>query len=167
MLKHIGRYIGLPLKRNVVMTSSGSLLLSATLLQVLKPRGSILNDTIIGVNQKMGLPNEIGLPTRSYPSRSNRRAIYSQLCYGSIVGVICGVIVGKISSLLVFITGIGFLCLQFLQNRGMISSDSTRSLSHYAVKIGREKIDLNTLLWDRPSFKISFILTFGLAALNV
>lgn len=89
------------------------------------------------------------------------------MCYGSIMGLFFGVIVGKISSLLVFITGVGLLGMQFLQNRGVISSDSTRALSKYAITVGKEKIDLNTLLWDRPSFKVSFLLTFVLAAFNV
>lgn len=83
------------------------------------------------------------------------------------MGLFFGVIVGKISSLLVFITGVGLLGMQFLQNRGVISSDSTRALSKYAITVGKEKIDLNTLLWDRPSFKVSFLLTFVLAAFNV
>ncbi|AEY96649.1 FAEL332Wp [Eremothecium gossypii FDAG1] len=99
--------------------------------------------------------------------RLNGKLDYRQLCLGSIAGVALGIVVGKISHALVFITGLGLLALQWLQSRGIVDKGTTRGLSRYLISTGREKIDLNTLFWEKPSFKISFLLTFVLAALNV
>ncbi|QLL34035.1 hypothetical protein HG536_0F03600 [Torulaspora globosa] len=101
-------------------------------------------------------------------SRFGGKLDYRQLCIGSIFGLVLGVVVGKISTLLVYVTAVGFLCIQWLQNRGMIDKDMTGSIfARYIVKTGRETIDFNTLVWERPSFKISFLLTFLLAAANI
>lgn len=159
--------LSVPLRRTVYVGFSGSLLVGGSMFHSLQPSNYIMNDSIVGVQQTTSLPQEVGLPSATDVGIKKKKLNYRQLCYGSILGVFCGVIVGKISSLLVFITGIGLLGLQFLQNRGVISSDSTRSLSKYVVTIGREKVDLNTLIWDKPNFKISFLLTFVLAAFNV
>lgn len=168
MFRTAARNLGVPLRRSVYVGFSGSLLVGGgSLLHSMQPSSYIMNDSIVDVKQKTNLPQELGLPSRVDISSKQRRVNYRQMCYGSILGLVFGVIFGKISSLLVFITGVGFVGLQFLQNRGVISSDSTRSLSKYVVTIGRERIDLNTLIWDKPSFKVSFILTFVLAALNV
>ncbi|CDO95699.1 unnamed protein product [Kluyveromyces dobzhanskii CBS 2104] len=168
MFRAATRNLGMPLRRALYVGGSGSLLLSGgSLLHAFGPNSYLNNDSVIDVKQRNNFPEELGLPSRVKVGSQQRRANYRQMCYGSILGLVFGVIFGKISSLLVFITGFGFVGLQFLQNRGVISSDSTRSLSKYAVTIGREKVDLNTLIWEKPSFKVSFILTFVLAALNV
>lgn len=101
-------------------------------------------------------------------SRFNGKLDYRQLCIGSIAGLVLGVLVGKISTLLVYITAAGLLGLQWLQNRGIVDKNTTQSLfARYIVKSGRETLDLNTLIWERPSFKVSFLLTFVLAAANI
>lgn len=136
---------------------------------------TIYNDAIVDVNsptslqkaQESGLPSEG--PGRPKPrSRFNGKLDYRQLCYGSIIGVFLGVVIGKISSLLVFLTASAYLGLQFLQNRGAIDKGSTqRLLQGLTIKTSSESIDLNTLIWERPSFKVSFLLTFVLAAVNI
>lgn len=127
----------------------------------------IRNDVILDVRQPAkSIPEETGLPSRKR-SRFNGKLDYRQLCIGSLAGVFLGIIVGKISSVLVFITACGFLGLQWLQNRGLVDKSSTLGLSKYIVKTGKENIDLNTLVWERPSFKVSFLLTFLLAAANI
>ncbi len=172
MFRTAVRNLASPLRRGVYVGCSGSLLIGGgALMHAIQPSQYILNDSIVGVQQRGDLQQELGLPTRSelrtVQGGKGTKVNFRQMCYGSIMGLFFGVIVGKISSLLVFITGVGLLGMQFLQNRGVISSDSTRALSKYAITVGKEKIDLNTLLWDRPSFKVSFLLTFVLAAFNV
>lgn len=135
----------------------------------------IYNDAILDVNRNPSLSTvsaqETGLPSQARvqrKSRLNGYLDYRQLCIGSIFGLVLGVVVGKISTLLVYVSVIGFLSLQWLQNRGIVDKDATGSLfSKYIIKTGRETIDFNTLIWERPSFKISFLLTFLLAAANI
>lgn len=136
---------------------------------------TIYNDAIVDVNSPKSLQKgqEIGLPSREHKnteatSRFNGILDYRQLCYGSIIGVFLGVVVGKISSLLVFLTASAYLGVQFLQNRGVVDKGATqRLLEGLTIKTSRESIDLNTLVWERPSFKVSFLLTFVLAAVNI
>lgn len=136
---------------------------------------TIYNDAIVEVNSPASLHKgqELGLPSREPEttrarSRFNGKLDYRQLCYGSILGVFLGVVVGKISSLLVFLGASAYLGLQFLQNRGVIDKGSTqRLLQGLTIKTSSESIDLNTLVWERPSFKVSFLLTFVLAAVNI
>lgn len=136
---------------------------------------TIYNDAILDINSPGSLQKvqEVGLPSKEpkdhkTTSRFNGKLDYRQLCYGSIIGVFLGVVVGKISSLLVFLTVSAYLGLQFLQNRGAIDKGSTqRLLQGLTIKTSGESIDLNTLIWERPSFKVSFLLTFVLAAVNI
>lgn len=101
-------------------------------------------------------------------SRFGGKLDYRQLCIGSILGLVLGVVVGKISTMLVYLSAVGFLGIQWLQNRGVIDKSTTGSLfTRYVIKTGRETLDLNTLIWERPSFKLSFLLTFLLAAVNI
>lgn len=140
----------------------------AVALPSLSSKHVIRNDTILDVRQRnLSLPEEVGQPGKRGRSSISKKVNYRQLCLGSVIGVVAGVVVGKISSILVFITAFGLLSMQWLSNRGLIDKSSTWGLSKYVVKTGRESIDLNTLVWDKPSFKVPFILTFVLAAINV
>ncbi|AGO10231.1 AaceriAEL332Wp [[Ashbya] aceris (nom. inval.)] len=162
------------LTRNAGMTSPRMMLftsITATgLLMPLFKSPVIRNDAYMGVHDVKYPQVEYGAGVRSKEVRRGRfngKLDYRQLCLGSIAGVALGIVVGKISHGLVFITGLGLLALQWLQSRGIVDKGTTRGLSRYLISTGREKIDLNTLFWEKPSFKISFLLTFLLAALNV
>ncbi|CAR22415.1 Fun14p [Lachancea thermotolerans CBS 6340] len=140
----------------------------AMLLSTISSKNIIRSDTILDVKQRnAGLPEEIGLPGQRGKSAVSKKVNYRELCLGSVLGLMIGVVVGKISSVLVFVTACGLLSLQWLSNRGLVDKNATWGLSKYIVKTGRESVDLNTLIWDKPSFKVPFILTFVLAALNV
>ncbi|SCW01339.1 LAFE_0D10396g1_1 [Lachancea fermentati] len=138
----------------------------ALILPTINTGNIIRNDTILDVKQRNSLPEEIGLPTQRR-SRLNGKLDYRQLCLGSLLGVFVGIVVGKISSFLVFVTACGLLSLQWMQNRGLVSKNATVGLSKYVISTGKETVDLNTLVWEKPSFKISFLLTFVLAAINI
>lgn len=133
---------------------------------------TIYNDAIVDVKSPPGgiqIGQESGLPSRDPVKRTGGfRLDYRQLCYGSIFGLFLGVVVGKISSLLVFLTASAYLALQFLQNRGVIDKGATKGLLQgWTVKTSRESVDLNAMVWERPCFKASFLLTFVLAAVNI
>lgn len=135
--------------------------------------GSIIyNDAVVDAGRNSAVPSAALAEGATEPAKTRSRfggkLDYRQLCIGSIFGLVLGVVVGKISTLLVYLTAVGFLTIQWLQNRGMIDKDITGSIfARYIIKTGRETIDLNTLVWERPSFKISFLLTFLLAAANI
>ncbi|AMD18826.1 HBL076Cp [Eremothecium sinecaudum] len=108
--------------------------------------------------------------TRPVPvtrERFNGKLNYRQLCMGSITGLAFGIIMGKISHALVFVSAFGLLALQWLQSRGIVNKDATKGLSKYVLNMSREQVDLNTLIWEKPSFKVSFLLSFVLAAMNI
>ncbi|QLQ81648.1 hypothetical protein HG537_0F04090 [Torulaspora globosa] len=134
-----------------------------------KSSSIIYNDVVMDANRNaVSLADVATEKSATTRSRFGGKLDYRQLCIGSIFGLVLGVVVGKISTLLVYVTAIGFLGIQWLQNRGIIDKDMTGSiLARYIVKTGRETIDFNTLVWERPSFKISFLLTFLLAAANI
>lgn len=131
----------------------------------------IYNDALLEVDRKSALSQKVdfsGEAPVKRTSRLNGKLDYRQLCIGSICGLVLGVVVGKISMLLVYFTGVGLLTLQWLQNRDIINKNATTNLfAKYIIRSGKETIDLNTLIWERPSFKISFLLTFILAAANI
>lgn len=134
---------------------------------------TIYNDAVVDAHRNPGAAaaslaqGNVREPIKK-KSRFNGKLDYRQLCIGSIMGLILGVVVGKVSTLLVYITAAGFLGLQWLQNRGIVDKNATQSLfARYIIKSGRETLDLNTLIWERPSFKLSFLLTFVLAAANI
>ncbi|SCU77569.1 LAFA_0A02322g1_1 [Lachancea sp. 'fantastica'] len=130
-------------------------------------KDAIKNDTILDVKQRhQTLPDEVGVPVNKVESKV-RKLNYRQLCLGSIIGVVAGVLVGKISTALVFITACGLLGIQWLENRGLVDKRSTWRLSKYVLRTGKETVDVNTLIWEKPSFKIPFLLTFVLAAVNI
>ncbi|SCU83227.1 LADA_0C10264g1_1 [Lachancea dasiensis] len=143
----------------------------ATSLSLVLPQISskhvIRSDTILDVKQRhKSLPEEVGLPLQSHAT-TNRRLYYKEMCLGSIVGLVTGVVVGKISTALVFIAACGLLGVQWLENRGLISKNSTVGLSKYVIKTGKDSVDFNTLIWNKTSFKVPFLITFILAAVNI
>ncbi|KAH3675116.1 hypothetical protein WICMUC_002772 [Wickerhamomyces mucosus] len=87
---------------------------------------------------------------------------YKQLCYGSLTGLFFGVVIGKLSTVLGFISLSALLLVQFLQSRQIINVPWNS-----IVKIGSDKIDVKKLILEDPNFKVSFALTFLIAAFNI
>ncbi|ANZ73083.1 BA75_01287T0 [Komagataella pastoris] len=86
---------------------------------------------------------------------------YQQLAIGSFVGLGVGFVVGKLSSVLVFVTLSGYLLLQFLASRNIITIPYNR-----VVQLGSETINLKELVFEQPSFNLSFLVSFLIAAYN-
>lgn len=87
---------------------------------------------------------------------------YQELCIGSITGLFLGIIAGKLSSAIVFLTLAGYFLTQFLESRGIVTIPWRQ-----VVTVGKEKIDVKSLVLEQPSFKVPFVLTFLIAAYNV
>lgn len=128
---------------------------------LMRPAAIIRNDAVA-----ISEPRQSYLPTairaKAHTSRFNGKLDYSELCLGSLTGLFLGVVVGKLSSVLVFVSVSTYLLLQFLENRGMISIPWTSILN-----IGNRQWDLKQLFFDKPSFKVSLVSSFLIAAFNV
>ncbi|SGZ49724.1 CIC11C00000003674 [Sungouiella intermedia] len=134
-------------------------ILSTTAL--LRPQAIIHNDAFaVSQPQQHYLPQAIQAKART--SRLNGKLDYGELCLGSLTGLFLGVVVGKLSSVLVFVSVSTYLLLQFLENRGMVTIPWTSILN-----IGNRQWDLKLLFFDKPSFKISLVSSFLIAAYNV
>lgn len=90
------------------------------------------------------------------------RVNYNELTIGSITGLFLGIIAGKLSSAIVFLALSGYFLTQFLESRGIISIPWGK-----VIHIGSETIDLKSLVLEKPSFKVPFVLTFLIAAYNI
>lgn len=91
-----------------------------------------------------------------------RHVNYQELCIGSVTGLFLGIIAGKLSSAIVFLTLAGYFLTQFLESRGIVTIPWKR-----VVNVGSENIDIKKLVLEQPSFKVPFVLTFLIAAYNV
>lgn len=87
---------------------------------------------------------------------------YQELCIGSITGLFLGIIAGKLSSAIVFLTLAGYFLTQFLESRGIVTIPWRK-----VVSVGKERIDVKSLVLEQSSFKVPFVLTFLIAAYNV
>ena len=77
-------------------------------------------------------------------------------------GMFLGIIAGKLSYVIVIVSGGSLLLLQLLVNRGAIVINWKG-----VITVGKEKLSLRNLFFHRPSFKISFFLAFFIAAFSV
>ncbi|OBA23183.1 hypothetical protein METBIDRAFT_35090 [Metschnikowia bicuspidata var. bicuspidata NRRL YB-4993] len=127
---------------------------------VLRPATYIRNDAV-ALSSPQSQYSPQGLDAKIRTSRLGGKLDYSDLSIGSITGLFLGIVIGKLSTAIVFLSLSSYLLLQFLENRGIISIPWTSVLS-----IGGKKLDLKTLFFNRPSFKLSFMATFLLAAYN-
>lgn len=138
---------------------AGPIILGASAL--LRPKAIIRNDAVaISQPHQQYLPQVIQAKVKT--SRFGGKLDYSELCLGSLTGLFMGVVVGKLSSVLVFISVSTYLLLQFLENKGMITIPWTSILN-----IGNRQWDVKQLFFDKPSFKISLVSSFLIAAFNV
>lgn len=128
---------------------------------LLRPRTIIFNDAVaISQTQKTYAPESVA--TKARHSRLSGKLDYGELCLGSVTGLFLGIIIGKLSSAIVFLTASSYLLLQFLENKGVIKIPWTSILT-----IGGRKWDLKSLFFNQPSFKLSFVSSFLIAAFNV
>lgn len=131
-------------------------LLGASVL--LRPRPIVFNDAV--TLSQPGTLNAPRLDTK--PAPLSKKLDYNELCLGSVTGLFLGIVIGKLSSAIVFLTVSAYLLLQFLENKGVITIPWRR-----IVTIGDRLWDLKSLFFDKPSFKISFVSSFLIAAFNV
>lgn len=102
-------------------------------------------------------------PQKQYhESRFSNYLNYEELTIGSVVGLFLGVIIGKLSQVIVFVSLLSYFLIEFLENKNIIHIPW-----NYFITIGKEKINLKQLFFEKPSFKISFVLSFIIAAYNV
>lgn len=92
----------------------------------------------------------------------SKKLDYNELCIGSVTGLFLGIVIGKLSTAIVFLSLSSYLLLQFLENRGIITIPWRQ-----VVNIGNRKWDLKSLFFNKPSFKILFVSSFLIAAFNV
>lgn len=97
-----------------------------------------------------------------HSSRFGGALNYQELSIGSITGLFLGIIVGKLSSAIVFLSLSSYFLIQFLESRNIISIPWNS-----VINLGSNKINVKELLLHKPSFKISFVLSFLIAAYNI
>ncbi|CAK9436050.1 uncharacterized protein LODBEIA_P06080 [Lodderomyces beijingensis] len=95
-------------------------------------------------------------------SHLNNKLNYKELTLGSVTGLFIGIILGKLSQVFLFVSLSSFFLLEFLENRGIINIPW-----NYIVTLGKDKIDVKKLIFEKPSFYISFVLSLIVAAYNV
>lgn len=126
----------------------------------------IHNDTVTQIQSRLPsvdvtkVKSEIQEPFKK--SRFNGYLNYEQLTIGSVVGLFLGVIIGKLSQVIVFASLASYFLVEFLESRGIITIPW-----NYFITVGKERISLKQLFFEQPSFKISFVLSFIIAAYNV
>lgn len=91
-----------------------------------------------------------------------KKLSYQDMTYGLIFGLVLGLIIGKLSYVLAMISFAVFLSLEFLENKGIILVPWKG-----IVKLGKDRIDVKTLFFENISFKLTFFLSFLIAAWNV
>lgn len=132
------------------------------LVNKLQSKSTIFNDAAFAGNRGFSTQQPVVPEQKVINSRFGGKLDYQELTIGSITGLFLGILAGKLSSAIVFLTLSGYLLTQFLENKGIISIPWRQF-----VNIGSERIDVKRLVLNQPSFKISFVLTFLIAAFNV
>lgn len=103
------------------------------------------------------------IPTvESNADQSKHKLTYDDLTYGSICGLFLGIVIGKLSYVLALISMATFLTIEFLRNRNILYLNWNG-----LIQLGSSRIDLRKLIFDNFSFKLSFILSFVIAAWNI
>lgn len=136
--------------RSVVYSRSGSsisklaLVVGASGAFALQAHSKILNEAVnLGTIDTSKLQSNIKSvdPTASQPtvvnSRLNGNLKYRQLCYGSLIGLFTGVVVGKLSTVLGFIT---LSTVLLLQVSSTVITDAGKFVNHHTYQ------DILTLL---------------------
>ncbi|MCP8718196.1 MAG: FUN14 domain-containing protein [Asgard group archaeon] len=145
----------------LLFASAGSsfLILSAFSKKIHNDTATQIQSRLPSVNVEQ-VKSEIQQPFKK--SRFNGYLNYEELTIGSVVGLFLGIIIGKLSQVIVFVSLSSYFLLEFLENRNIITIPW-----NYFITIGKERINLKQLFFEKPSFKISFVLSFIIAAYNV
>lgn len=119
----------------------------------------VFNDAVA-----LSQPNSFSAPRiETKPlQKVSKKLDYNELCIGSVTGLFLGIVIGKLSTAIVFLSLSSYLLLQFLENRGIITIPW-----RLVVNIGNRQWDLKSLFFNKPSFKILFVSSFLIAAFNV
>ena len=161
-----------PMKR-VMFSQRSTMLLIGTGISSYAIQGmgdkKILNEVLArkpevnfaGENKNETNFQEVGTEAKS-KTRLGGILNYRELSIGSLAGLFLGILVGKLNSALVFLTLSAYLVTQFLEKNEVI-----RIPWGAAINLGTEKVSLKKLILHEPNFKISFVLSFLIAAFNV
>lgn len=103
------------------------------------------------------------IPEIEYPQQ--RRILYQQLSVGSFAGLLCGLVLGKMSKLLVYVAAAGFLTIHWLQNRGLMPETHTLPVIGDFIVTLRHRLNARQLVTEKPAFKVSFLSSFVVAAM--
>ncbi|KAK9477935.1 hypothetical protein V1514DRAFT_320530 [Lipomyces japonicus] len=87
---------------------------------------------------------------------------YKELTYGSFAGLFVGIILGKLSKVLVILAGGIFLFVQFLTSRGIISLPYNRLYGWARGRFGNKEFILENM-----SFKLAFGSAMIVTAANI
>ena len=94
--------------------------------------------------------------------------MYKQLTFGSILGVVCGLLMIKVSVVLIYLTVFGMLGLQWLQSRNLITVNErelfglSKSLVTKYFRQGTETLASSgdQYTYFKASFLVSLVLTY-------
>ncbi|KAL6453221.1 hypothetical protein SBY92_004788 [Candida maltosa Xu316] len=145
----------------LLFASAGTsfLVLSALSKKIHNDTASVFQSNVPSIDVTK-VKNEVQAPFKK--SRFNNYLNYEELTIGSVVGLFLGIIIGKLSQVIVFVSLSSYFLVEFLESRNIITIPW-----NYFITVGKERIDLKQLFFEKPSFKISFVLTFIIAAFNV
>ncbi|QPG75583.1 hypothetical protein FOA43_002940 [Brettanomyces nanus] len=125
----------------------------------------IRNDSALAYSQGPTTPKGyqyVKIPEKpKYDGAFGGRLNYKQLALGSIFGMLSGLIAGQLSSLFVFFSLGVYLAAQYLHAQGVLTIPMTK-----IVRIGTEDIDIRQMVFEQPSFSITYVLSFLIAAYN-
>ncbi|KAF2024880.1 hypothetical protein EK21DRAFT_77726 [Setomelanomma holmii] len=101
--------------------------------------------------------SEASVPIITESGAANPRAI-RQVSMGSILGVLCGLGISVFSKPLAILIGLGIFVLQFIESRGI------HVIPYSFLQRRFKQTNVRSLVRDNVAFKLSFGLTFALAA---
>lgn len=110
----------------------------------------------------------VGVQETNRPYVAQRQGLqkylnYEHLTLGSMTGLFTGYVIGKLSKVLVALVLAGYLTSQFLASRG-VQVPGTAYLSSTVLQWGKQRATLENIL-ENPSFKLSFVSAFTVAAI--
>lgn len=129
--------------------------LALTLLSFNSLASPILNNAVLQHSLVLTPNNTLKIDGRFHLN-------YEELTIGSVTGMVLGIIIGKISSMLVFLGLSSYFLVQFLELRNIVTIPWTS-----IINVGKNRIDLRDLVLNNANFKIAFVSAFLIAAFNV
>lgn len=105
--------------------------------------------------------------TSQEETRAKRKSYYRQLCLGSILGVVAGLLLIKVSVVVLYIAGLSLLGLEWLRSRNIITVNHGELARLTKSNLGRFFNFGKNSVSDMNLFKISFVFAAGLTYYNV